>query len=300
MENYFKYTITSNEDKRWGLYLNVAGYAHILPGQPYPPPGHPAGYNFIWENGRILHEFQLIYITRGEGIIETKEGEFTVPEGSMIIIFPGQWHRYKPLTTGWKEHYIGFNGFYAKHIFENELLSANLPFVKVGYNEKLLQSFHEIFQLIFTEKAGYQQICSGLVVYILSTIISIKKNENFEGKQIEQTIQRACLFIRENIDQNINIQKLARDLSIDYSLFRKMFKVYTGISPGQYHLSLRIRQAKDLLINTDLSIKEISYRLGFESIFYFSRVFKSKTGVNPTEYKNGPKGENLGGDTITL
>jgi len=127
------------------------------------------------------------------------------------------------------------------------------------------------------------------VIYLLSTIISIKKNENFEGKLIEQTIQKACLTLRENIDQNISIQQLASDLKIDYSLFRKMFKVYTGISPGQYHLSLRIRQAKDLLINTDLSIKEISYRLGFESIYYFSRVFKSKTGINPTEYKNGPE-----------
>jgi AraC-like DNA-binding protein len=86
----------------------------------------------------------------------------------------------------------------------------------------------------------------------------------------------------------MNMEKLALDLNIDYSIFRKIFKEYTGISPGQYHLSLRIRQAKELLINTNLSIKEISYRLGFESIFYFSRVFKSKTGINPTEYKNGP------------
>ena len=88
--------------------------------------------------------------------------------------------------------------------------------------------------------------------------------------------------------KNMNMAQLALRLNIDYSIFRKMFKEYTGISPGQYHLSLRIRQAKDLLINTNLSIKEISYRLGFESIFYFSRVFKSKTGINPTGYKNGP------------
>jgi AraC-like DNA-binding protein len=183
------------------------------------------------------------------------------------------WHRYKPLQDGWKEHYVGFNGHFANHIFKNDFFLSNPPIIQVGFNERLLQSFQEIFNHVSTEKAGYQQICSGLIIYLLSSILSIKKNENFEGKLIEQTIQRACLFIRENIDQNINIQQLARDLNIDYSLFRRMFKVYTGISPGQYHLSLRIRQAKDFLINTDLSIKEISYRLGFDSIFYFSRVF---------------------------
>lgn len=288
MDNFFKYTTKSNEDKNWGLYLNVAGYAHILPGQIYPPPGHPAGYNFNWENGRILHEFQLNYITRGEGILETKSGEYSIKEGSVIIITPGLWHRYKPLNSGWKEHYVGFNGTFANHLFESEFFSGKPAVLQIGFNERLLQSFQEIFNHVSMEKTGYQQICSGLVIYILSTIISIKKNEDFEGKLIEQTIQRACLTIRESMDKNLNIQQLACDLNIDYSLFRKMFKVYTGISPGQYHLSLRIRQAKDLLINTDLSIKEISYRLGFESIYYFSRIFKSKTGINPTEYKNGP------------
>ena len=288
MEDFFKYTTKSNEDKNWGLYLNVAGCADILPGESYPPPGHPSEYSFSWEKGRILHEFQVNYITSGEGILETKTGRYPVREGSVIIIFPGMWHRYKPSKNGWKEHYVGFNGSYANHIFTNEFFSGGIPISHIGFNERLLQSFHELFSLVELEKTGYQQICSGLVLYILSTIISIKRNENFEGKQIEQTIQKACLIIRENIDRNINIEKLALDLNIDYSIFRKMFKKYTGISPGQYHLSLRIRQAKNLLINTNLSIKEISYRLGFESIFYFSRVFKSKTGINPTEYKAGP------------
>lgn len=288
MEDFFKYTTKSIEDKNWGLYINVAGCADILPGACYPPPGHPSEYSFSWENGRILHEFQINYITSGEGILETRTGKYPVKEGSVIIVFPGMWHRYRPSKTGWKEHYVGFNGAFANQIFQNEFFAGNNPIYHIGFNELLLQSFHELFNLVDMEKTGYQQICSGLVVYILSTIISIKKNENFEGKQIEHTIQKACLIIRENIDKNMNIEKLAADLNIDYSIFRKMFKAYTGISPGQYHLSLRIRQAKDLLINTNLSIKEISYRLGFESIFYFSRVFKSKTGISPTEYKSGP------------
>jgi len=288
MDDFFKYTTKSNEDKNWGFYINVAGCANVLPEAPYPPPGHPAEYSFSWENGRILHEFQINYITSGEGILETKTGKYHVKEGSVIILFPGMWHRYRPSKSGWNEHYVGFNGTFATHLFENEFFANQNPIFHIGFSEKLLQSFCELFNLVDMEKAGYQQICSGLVIYIISTIISIKKNENFEGKQIEQTIQKACLVIRENINKNINIEKLAQDLRIDYSIFRKMFKEYTGISPGQYHLSLRIRQAKDLLINTNLSVKEISYRLGFESIFYFSRVFKSKTGINPTEYKNGP------------
>jgi AraC-like DNA-binding protein len=291
MDNFFKYTTKSFEDKQWGLYINVAGCALIPQNSGYPPEGHPTGYNFNWKNGRVLREYQINYITNGEGILETKEGKFRVEEGSVIILFPGVWHRYRPLKKGWRENYVGFNGEFANRMFENEFFSDSKPIIKVGFNEELLRYFNEIRQLVKSEKPGYQQICSGLVVCILSSIMSIKKNENFNGKDIERIIQKSCLVIRDNLASNLNMEELAGNLNIGYSNFRKMFKNYTGISPAQYHLSLRIRQAKDLLNNTDLSVKEITFQLGFNSIDYFSRVFKSKTGKTPTNFKAEHTGE---------
>jgi transcriptional regulator GlxA family with amidase domain len=64
-----------------------------------------------------------------------------------------------------------------------------------------------------------------------------------------------------------------------------MFKQYTGIAPVQYQLDLKIRRAREMLVSTDLSIKEISYELGFQSIHYFSRIFKNKTGMAPSEIR---------------
>jgi transcriptional regulator GlxA family with amidase domain len=62
-----------------------------------------------------------------------------------------------------------------------------------------------------------------------------------------------------------------------------MFKKHTGVSPGQYHLHLRLMRAKELLLATDMSIKQVAYETGFESIHYFSRLYKSKMGVPPSE-----------------
>ena len=285
MENFFKYTTKNTEDKNWGLYINVIGCAAISENSDYPPEGHPIGYNFNWTNGRVLHEYQLNYITNGDGILETKKGKYRVEEGSVIILYPGIWHRFRPSKNGWNEHYVGFNGEFAAKMFQHDFFVNKEPMVKIGFNEDFLRFFIELQQLVQNEKPGYQQMCSGLVVTMLSSILSIKKNENFSGKEIEKIIQKACMIIRENLDSNLNMEKVAQNLNVGYSNFRKMFKKYTGISPAQYSLSLRIRQAKDLLNNTDLSVKEISYQVGFNSIDYFSRVFKSKTGKNPTEYK---------------
>lgn len=286
MSNYFKYLTHSQEDMNSGFYLTVGGHAQVLPGKEYPPKGHPSGYNFNWEKGRILQEYQINYITEGKGIIETNDGEFSVKEGSVIILKPNCWHRYQPdKETGWTEHYIGFSGDFATRIFENFDTFMESPVVQIGFQEKIIEEFHKIFNFVKSEKPGYQQICSGLVIYILGMIISTKKNENFKSSEIEKTIQKACMFIRDNFNQNINIEELSKNLNVDYSVFRKAFKKYTGLSPVQYHLSLRMQQATYLLSNSGQSIKEISFNLGFGSVFYFSKLFKEKMHLTPSEFR---------------
>jgi AraC-like DNA-binding protein len=286
MNDRFKYLTHNPEDKSWGLYLTCAGSAKVEPKADYPPAGHPTGYHFSWENGRILQEYQINYITEGEGIMETRAGSYAIREGSVILLRPGLWHRYRPLRhTGWMEHYIGFVGDIADRIIKSSEVFAETPVLHVGFQEILIHNFHDIFNLIKSEKPGYHQICSGLVIHILGQIVSIKKSENFNQSYIENAIQKACLIIRDNPSRNLNVEYLAKEINMNYSLFRKVFKKYTGLSPMQYHTSLRMKQAIYLLTNSDLSVKEISFNLGFCSVFYFSKLFKEKTGKTPSYYR---------------
>ncbi len=285
MANYFKYLTHNQANEDWGLFINVAGYASIPSGSIYPPKGHPFGYEFSWEKGRVLHEYQIIYITEGEGIIETKDETIPIKKGSIIVIRPDMWHRYKPLKkTGWHESYIGFNGTFADSIFNHSFFSTEPPVIQVGYHESIIEVFLELINLIRDEKPGYHEMCSGLVIYILGKILSIKKKEDFNNKSIESIIQNACIIIRNNLNANLNIEDLASDLNISYSLFRKVFKKYMGLSPAQYHQSLRIQQAKYLLSNSNMSIKETAFNMGFCSIYYFSKLFKEKTGMTPASF----------------
>ena len=106
MKDYFKYLTSAQEDIDWGLYLNVAGAAKILPKTLYTPVEQPSEYYFKWETGRILQEYQLNYITKGTGIYENKYGKFHVKPGSILLTFPNEWHRYRPIrTTGWMEKF---------------------------------------------------------------------------------------------------------------------------------------------------------------------------------------------------
>ncbi len=296
MKDFFKYLTTGEEDKNWGIYLTVVGNARIKPQDPYPSSDHPTGYFYQWIDGRILKEFQVNYISEGRGVLELESGTFAIKPGSLMVIRPGVWHRYKPdRESGWHEHYIGFNGDSADHFLNQSVFAAKQPLIHCGFRQELVDTYQKIFDLVQEESPGYQQICSGLVLKLLGYVVAFKKQQNFSGKLIEKTIQQIRLYIHDNVEEELDLAQVAEQHQIGYSYFRKMFKKYTGVSPHQYQLGLKVLRARELLLTTDKSIKEIGYILGFSSIYYFSRFFKDKMGLNPSDLRNGSRGQANGG-----
>jgi AraC-like DNA-binding protein len=80
-------------------------------------------------------------------------------------------------------------------------------------------------------------------------------------------------------------EAIAKAQNVSYEWFRKTFKEVLGISPGQYLLNLKIEKTGQMLQETSLTIAEITAKAGFESEFYFSRIFKKKMGCTPSEYR---------------
>jgi len=290
LDDFIKYVNPGSDDKNWGLYLNCAGKAWIRPGTLYPPPEHPTGYFFAFDKGRILQEYQVNYITEGGGIYENHSGRFTVKSGSLLITRPGDWHRYHPRKkTGWVEHYVGFTGRIADDLFSNTWISQKKAVIDIGIREEILDTYYKIFELVKQEKPGYQQVAAGMVMKLLGYVVYLDKQKDFSGKRIEQIIQKACFLIRENVEDKMDFKVFAEEHNIGYSYFRQKFKLYTGVPPVQYHLDLKILKAKEMLLSTDKRVKEISYDLGFQSVYYFSRLFKMKLGISPSQLRETVK-----------
>jgi AraC-like DNA-binding protein len=288
MNDFFKYLTASQEDIKWGLYLNVAGKAEIPKNREYPlrEHGHPDSYLFKSGQGRVLHEYQINYVTEGMGILENESGKYDIVPGTIMITFPGVWHRYSPLMeTGWTENYIGFQGELAGRVLTTPWFSMDKPVILCDIREELIDTYYKIFDLVQKERPGFQYVASGMVMKLLGYIVSIQKQRDFKGKPVESIIKDVCFMLRQNVEKNIDFKEVADTYHIGYSYFRKMFKKYTGIAPGQYLLQLKIMRAKELLTNSNMSIKEISYELGFHSIYYFSRLYKEKTGMKPSDLR---------------
>jgi len=289
MINYYKYLPTSSADEQWGMHVLNAGCNRIDKQVGYPAPGHPTHHYFNWAAGRMLDEYQLIYIAKGQGVFESlSAGQQDVKEGTVIILFPGEWHRFKPeVQTGWDEFWVGFGGEAIAHLVAQGFFSKASPVLYTGLHDSIIGLYDNIIHYTREEKTGYQPLVSGIVMHLLGLVYSLTKQQYFNGGDNATALlmNKAVIILRTEMENDIPMEQVARELNVSYAWFRKTFKSYTGLPPHQYMLQLRIEKAKMLLANHSLSIKEVSQTLNFESAAYFSKLFKKKNGVSPELFR---------------
>ena len=292
--NRKKYLSISPADKLWGLTVTSVGKQSIAKNEAYPPHEHPKRYLFDTNHGRILDDFQLLYITRGKGEFATREhGRSAINEGYMFLLFPGQWHTYKPDTsTGWNEYWIGFDGEIIKNWVRQGFFSKEKPIFNVGFNEDIVSLYDRALIIADAQEANYQQALAGIVCNLLSMSLYLSRNLDYKKTDIETQIGMSKIAVYENI-RTVTPESLAQLLCMSYSRFRKIFKEYTGFAPSQYIQEVRISMAKEMLTNTSKSIKEIAYELGYENKDYFFTVFRKSAGVTPVNYRRQTRGENI-------
>ncbi len=282
--SYARYLPVEPEVRAWGLHVLDCGYAFFPPDAPYPASGHPAEYQFTWDEGRTLSEFQVLLITEGAGEFESASGgRHRIVPGHAFLLFPGEWHRYRPSPqTGWREFWVGFDGRYAHELMRRSFRTES-PMFPVAQPDEVRELVGSITELMQTGTAGYQQIMAARTVEILARI-RIPPPAT-DGGGIEQKIHIARMALLENAAADHDLEALAQRLGMSYSSFRSCFRKHTGSSPRQYQLQIRTNRAKALLAQTDLSVAKIAEQVGFSSLYYFSRYFKEKTGVSPTTYR---------------
>jgi AraC-like DNA-binding protein len=289
MSKNVNYLICNEEDDLWGLTVTTVGHQQIKANDVYPPSTHPSGYFFDVNKGRILNEFQLLYITNGNGVFSfgNDKNSALISEGKMFFLMPGVWHTYKPLeNSGWNEYWIGFKGNIIKNIVDEGFFLNRHPVFNIGLNERIVDLYHKAIDIANEERAGYQQALSGIVMHILGLMYYRDKTRNFDDEDLIGKINKAKVIMRESVYENIAAEDIAKLLNISYSGFRKAFKEFTGTSPSKYMMELKLNESKLLLSTTAQSVKNISYSLNFENPEYFSVFFKKRTNFTPLEYRS--------------
>lgn len=138
------------------------------------------------------------------------------------------------------------------------------------------------FMKIFHRCLSIEDVFEKLFHFIkenMETIIAERKN--VEAKPIIE----AKKYIIDNYNNNLKFEELAEKLGFNYAYFSTLFKKETGQTLTEYVLQIRIQKAKNLLLNSEVSIMEVAESVGYSDLKYFGKQFKKVTNLSPKEYK---------------
>lgn len=231
---------------------------------------------WYYKTGAAAHH--LFYCLEGKGRVETQNNSIEIKKGDFWFYKKNMPIKYYPLENSFINNYINFDGQGTEMLLNH----YSFPDILVFNSEKLKKQFMSIFEYI--ENDSEQDRVSADIYYLLVEMGKLC-NVSAHADWFDKVIQN----IKENYYKDISMKDIATFAGVSESALFKRFKKELNTTPILYINSIRINLAKRYLLNEpNLSIEEISKNVGFTSRCYFTKCFKEKVGVTPTQYKKRP------------
>ena len=124
---------------------------------------------------------------------------------------------------------------------------------------------------------------AALLARLEATLLAREQSRREAGAA--EVVDNVIVYLRENYDQQIDFAAVAEAQAVSAPYLSKLFHERVGTSPSRYLTDLRMQKAKKLLLDSQLSIKEIAARVGYPDPFHFSKSFKNAVGMSPAQYR---------------
>ena len=205
----------------------------------------------------------------------------------MFVLFPGvEATYYADKNDPWYYCWLGFDGRSAGKIVESIGFSEQTPVLALSDVSRIESEIRKMLEARELTLDGQLRRNAGLLK-ILSTMIrdSVERETADGSPNIYSYSEYAVRYINNHFSEKVRIQDLADHIGISRSYLVKLVKQETGMSPQEYLIETRMRRASDLLSRTNDSIRVVAAECGYDDALAFSKVFKSRFGLNPTEYR---------------
>lgn len=286
--NQVYYLSHQAQDEQWGIICTAVGSRICGPDSSFNSPApERLEPTRLPHRGRSLGEYQLIYITEGQGFFCNDEINITrLSAGDIILIPPYVEHSIVPdSATGWSQMWVNFRGDEHLSGVIDSFFNPGSPVIRFGISDTVCDIFARILNLGKNEKLGVQQAIGGFVYALLGYIRYKVANSIVSQSRYSDKVQQARLMIRENLVGGISPSEVAAKLGMSYSLLRQQFHALTGISMSEYFIRQRINLAKSLLSSTDKTVKEIAFESGYDSVSRFCTAFTQYSGLTASEFR---------------
>jgi AraC-like DNA-binding protein len=238
--------------------------------------------------GQDTRNYYLIhYVSKGKGTYTTEKASYALRENDGFLITPGSNIVHTAdFSDPWDVCWVGFFGRKVEQLLKAAGLDADNLLFRYEDDDFLERCIKNIYHESRTTAniqtiTGYFYLMIGkLIEKHLAMKNSLKEVTTFSH------FDKAIIYINRNIRKKITIEHLCGNLRIDASQIYRIFMKNTHCSPMQYVTHLKIQKASEMLMKTDLSVKEIAEWMGFEYQSHFTKQFKSILNISPSDYRN--------------
>ena len=233
-------------------------------------------------NGRV--DYLILYIAEGECSVKFDgQSEFTTVKAGNVILFKPFERQEYVFNEGSNSvfYFFYFTGSDCKQILE-DLGIYDLRTFNIGGSISFKQSIMPLVNEYALQKPENGYFCAALLLEMLC-IISRKyrmSQMNIESENEKQIIL-ATRKIFKHSGMGLTVEELAKEACLSPGHFSHLFKKIVGAPPHSYMLYIRMAKARDLLMNTQMSVREIGEVVGCPDQNYFSRLFKKYIGISP-------------------
>jgi AraC-like DNA-binding protein len=233
----------------------------------------------------IRDRYILHYVFEGEGVLRIDDKELKVKSNSFFLLPPDVLVQYQADEKNpWQYAWIHFHGFKSTEIVKSIGMTRKEPvYVPIEENSQLKDA---VINLIMYKENEYA--CIGYMYILFDKMNRWTRHvEKKAGTNLRTMnyMREAIQYINTKYCESIMVQQIADHCGVDRAYLSKIFKYATGNTLQEYLIQFRIKRAKQLLKDTDLSVKYISYSVGYNDPFTFSKVFKKQEGVSPSVWR---------------
>jgi AraC-like DNA-binding protein len=202
------------------------------------------------------------------------------------LMYKGRFFRYgNEDGTTWGHYFVAFKGPRMKKYLSSGLypLSVDPPVFPIDEPEKFLDSMMRLQRCLGAnpqDKAKAVNILEGMLLSLRS-----RRNKARKETPFSQSLAVLADEIKFKPELEWDFKEEAAKLNLSYVHFRALFKAETGLPPVQYVINARMNMAEKLLLNSELSLEDISERTGVNNVYYFNRLFKKHYHIPPARYR---------------
>lgn len=256
-----------------------------------------AGRFFYKSGGGVAHhkhvsDFQMQLIYEGDAVEYCGVKTISVKPGDVVFVSQGMNHSFVAGKEGVKALELKFT------VDNDEMRTrfSQFPVCFQDVDHQLYSCFLRVIMESQQRNISYRSMCDAILLEILvfsericrfGSLINpdTPAVKTLSGERsLSPVVSAVNQYVYENLDRNFALEDLARGCGYNQDYIYRIIKKEFGISALQYINLIRFDQAKELIEHSELSLSEIAWNLGFESIQYFSRFFKKYSGMPPSEY----------------